>query len=63
MFTVISLILCLMSIAFSTPIIEAEMSIPGYPRAPVVGDVDEDGFPEIVVGYGVKAAATPGGCQ
>jgi len=53
MFIVISLILCLISLAFSTPIIEAEMSIPGYPRAPVVGDVDEDGFPEIVVGYGV----------
>ncbi|MCD6125004.1 VCBS repeat-containing protein, partial [bacterium] len=61
MFTVISLILCLISLAFSTPIIEAEMSIPGYPRAPVVGDVDEDGFPEIVVGYGVNYASGNGG--
>jgi len=58
---IIVLLLCFFSTSlFAAPIIEAELQLPGYPYAPVVGDVNMDGFPEIVVGYGASELESAG---
>jgi len=54
---IIAILLILISSAFSAPIVECDIGVPGYPHAPVVGDIDTNGYPEIVVGYGASSRA------
>ena len=51
----LAFLLCMPSIVFCIPVKECEIAVPGYPHAPVVGDVDADRRPEIVVGYGATS--------
>jgi len=52
--------LLLFSLSFCAPATEVEIPFSGYPYAPVIGDVDEDDFPEIVVGYGQGSSSEAG---
>jgi hypothetical protein len=52
--------LLLFSLSFCAPTTEVDIPFSGYPYAPVIGDVDEDGFPEIVVGYGYRNTSQAG---
>ena len=57
----LAFLFCMPSIVFCTPVKECEIAVPGYPHAPVVGDVDADRRPEIVVGYGATSLSSDQG--